>query len=291
MTFAKNAAELLSDPEAEQAPADKGRWRKYLAAGAGLAGLAGAGYYAYKNRDALGAKIDALAGTVPNKGLIERTTGVSGGMAGAGAGMGLGYAATRHFGPGSSVAGLVNATNNAAQTSPIGRQLGKLKELLSMSNPEDKSATKAEASNVGSAFQPSMTPGSGDKTMLDVHNIGAKAQGRPTLNQFTNPEDRDPLDPRRLYDRFWKSKRELGSTVHGLGQIAQKPEAHPGVTEGVKRLWGSELGEPARLKTELTNLSRQSGSTLGGGVRAGLHGLGGSVLGHLIDQNTQKPVP
>ncbi len=63
------------------------------------------------------------------------------------------------------------------------------------------------------------------------------------------------------------------------------------MTEGVKRLWGSELGEPARLKTELTNLSRQSGSTLGGGVRAGLHGLGGSVLGHLIDQNTQKPVP
>jgi hypothetical protein len=83
MSFAKAAAEALLSNEADaERTEEQGRWKKYLAAGLGAAGLGVGGYMAYKNWDTLAPAIDKALGGTPASGARYLKGILGGGSAG-----------------------------------------------------------------------------------------------------------------------------------------------------------------------------------------------------------------
>ncbi len=308
MSFAKQAAELLTSPEADQQREhDHNRWHKYLATGAGLAGLAGAGYLAHKNWGSIAPAINNAFKGTPERapGLADKLKSVMPSGATATGMVGLPAAAEirRSLGlatKGDSIAGLVEGSKMAPDKSPMRKQMDDFAKDLATTPPTPGAGAGVTPTTPGgvapvkslhSAFEPVMAPGRDNRELVDIHNLGALKRGRPQIAKFTDPNERAMMDPRRLIDKYWSSRRQLGSFQEGLKQISTNPTEHAPLASGLQRTFGAELGDAARLHKRLDGLRNQSFSPKGlAGRVIGNAALGGA-LGYGVDALTQKATP
>ncbi len=314
MSFAKQAAELLASPEADESrEEDHGRWRKYLAAGAGLAGLAGAGYLAHKNWDKIGPALNRTFGTIPNKGVVQRgleTVGagnVNPTLAGAAAVPSFMMARRLVDGKANSIAGLVQGSKSAPAKSPMNAQMADFNKRMNKppaGSPPAGSATPATptgtppADSLHSALAPAFVRGPVDPTaggltrdpLVDIHNLATPNK----IDQFTDPNQRHLLDPRRILDRHVASRGELQNFQTGLKDHLVANPTDPKNAALIKALearFGTENGNPARLHNDIDSLRAQSFSPHKLTTRLAGQSLAGGVGSYMLDQMTKKPVP
>ncbi len=310
MSFAKQAADLLASQEADDArEEDRGRWRKYLGAGAGLAGLAGAGYLAHKHWGQIGGALNKALSTTPNKGIVERgldqlQTPVGAPLAGAIAVPSFMGARRLVAHPGDSIAGLVQGSKSAPAKSPMSLQMADFNKRLAKPPVVAPGAAPVQpvgvqpADSLHSAFAPAFVRGAIDPTqggvardpLVDIHNLAAKTP----IDHFTDPNARHLLDPRRLLDSNVASKRELENLQSGLKNHLAINPTDPRNAELIKSLqarFGTENGNPARLHHDLNSLRGQSLSPHKLRTRVGGQALAGGLGSYLLDQATKRPTP
>jgi hypothetical protein len=299
MTFAKQAAELLASPEADQERQEShDRWKKYLAAGLGVAGLGAA----YATR---GSWYPGLAKTVNNafhtpdapKSWFENH--LPGNYSGTVLGAGLGAAAPEiahgaGFGPSNSIAGIARGSAKGTQGSDIQRQTGDVNKTLS-ADPKGPNAPDAPKltslhAGIGAAMQPGAA--AAENPLIAIHNSVAS---KP-IDHFANPDARSLISPMRYWEQAVTSRRQLAKLRQGLTAAGTPGGPVPqGVLDKLTTQWGSEVGNPAVMAGHLDKLRHARSGTMNRGLRGVLGGAAGAAIGAVGDSlttpGTDTPAP
>ncbi len=291
MTFGKAAAEALVNPEAEETrDEDRHRWLKYLATGAGLAGLGAAGYYGYKNWDKIAPVIDNLAGT-HHGGWLKQHAGVDPIGTGVAAGVIGGVAGTPkvhmpwHPYAGASMHGLRDLSSNPGDTAANPRARG-----VEALNADVRGASPAKAftlhDEINQAMQPPK-PGEQPHWLVDAANVSG---GKP-LAQLAGGHNA-PMWKRVATKAF--GSNDLDRVINGL-RAPEKPGDIKITPDGghVQANPLGQLGDKVKANTGMTRdqfgarleqLKKTPRSSMGFGRRLIGNAIGGGVAGYLGQQ-------